>query len=66
MVFKIPISDVEHIIDEWIFNERNRKIAKRKIIDGITFEALAEEFELSVQQVKKIVYKCQDIISLHI
>lgn len=66
MVFKIPTSEVEHLIDEWIFSERNRKIAKRKIIDDITFEALAEEFELSVQQVKKIVYKCQDIISLHI
>ena len=66
MVFNIPISEVEHLIDEWIFSERNRKIAKRKLIDDITFEALAEEFDLSVQQVKKIVYKCRDIITLHI
>lgn len=66
MKFKIPISEVEHLIDEWIFNERNRKICKRKMIDGITFERLAEEFDLSTQQVKTIVYKCQDILSCHL
>lgn len=65
---KISISTFElsYLIDAWIFNERNRKIAKRKMIDGITFEKLAEEFDLSVQQVKTIVYKCQDIIILHL
>ena len=66
MVFNKPISEIEHIIDEWIFNERNRNIAKRKLIDGITFEKLAEEFDLSVQQVKTIVYKCQRIIAVHL
>ena len=59
-------SEIEHIIDEWIFNERNRNIAKRKLLDGVTFEKLAEEFDLSVQQVKTIVYKCQRIIAVHL
>lgn len=36
---------------------RNRAILKRRLIDGICFEPLAEEFELSVRQVKNIVYK---------
>lgn len=61
-----PISEVSFLIDEWIFNERNRKIAKRKLIDGITFEKLAEEFDLSTTQAKKIVYKCRDTISKHL
>lgn len=59
-------SEVEFIIDEWIFNERNRNILKRRMLDGITFERLAEEFDLSVQQVKTIVYKCRDTISAFI
>jgi DNA-directed RNA polymerase specialized sigma24 family protein len=59
-------SEVEYIIDEWIFNERNRNILKRRMLDGITFERLAEEFDLSVQQVKTIVYKCRDTISAFI
>lgn len=52
-------SEVEHLIDEWIFNERDRKILKRRLLDGICYEPLAEEFDLSVRQVKNIVYKGQ-------
>lgn len=51
-------SDLAHIIDECIIGrdaERNRAIMKRRYIDGIRFEPLAEEFELSVRQVKRIV-----------
>ena len=48
-------SEWEAIIDEYIFSERNRKIVKRKLLDGVTFEALAEEFDLSVQHTKTIV-----------
>lgn len=54
-------TQVENLIDEWIIGrnaERNRKILKRRLIDGILFEELAEEFDLSVTQVKNIVYKC--------
>ena len=66
MEFKVSITEVSYVIDEWIFNERNRAIVKRRLLDGITFEKLAEEFDLSTQQVKTIVYKCQGIISQHL
>lgn len=59
-------SEIEYLINEWILNERNRNILKRRMCDGITFEKLAEEFDLSTQQVKTIVYKSQDIISCHL
>lgn len=59
-------SEIEHLIDEWIFSERDRKILKRRILDGICFEPLAEEFNLSTQSVKTIVYKAQDKIYKHI
>lgn len=68
---KKPIPDlsrteIEYLIDEWIFNERDRKILKRRMLDGICFEPLAEEFELSVQGVKTIVYRTQDKLYKHI
>lgn len=50
-------SEIEKVIDEYVHNARNRAILKRRLIDGICFEPLAEEFELSVRQVKNIVYK---------
>lgn len=53
-------SEIEHIIDEWIFNERDRAILKRRLLDGIKYEALAEEFDLSVRRTKTIVYKAEE------
>ena len=55
-------SEISHFIDEWIFSERDRKILKRRLLDGICFEPLAEEFDLSVRQVKNIVYKQQNTL----
>lgn len=59
-------SEVESLIDEWIFNERDRRILKRRLLDGVCYEPLAEEFDLSVRQVKNIVYKGQDRLFSHI
>ena len=56
---------MENLIDEWIFNERDRKILKRRLLDGICYEPLAEEFDLSVRQVKNIIYKQQDKLFRH-
>lgn len=37
--------------------ERNRKILKRRLVDGICYDKLAEEFDLSVRQTQNIIYK---------
>ena len=50
-------SNIERLIEEHIHSERDRAIMKRRLIDGICYEPLAEEFDLSVSQVKRIVYK---------
>lgn len=50
-------SEIEHLIDEWVLSERDRNILKRRHLDGIHFEPLAEEFDLSDRQIKSIVYR---------
>lgn len=59
-------SEVEHLIDEWVFSERDRNVLKRRLLDGLTYEVLGEEFDLSVRHVKTIVYKNQEKIFKHI
>lgn len=59
-------SDIAKLIDEWIKSERDRNILKRRLIDGICFEPLAEEFDLSVRQIKNIVYKAENQLFKHI
>ena len=61
----LSASQISHLIDEWILNERNRAILKRRLIDGITFERLAEEFDLSVTQIKTVVYKSEKRLFCH-
>lgn len=65
MIEKIPRPVIEHLIDDWILKERDRQILKRRLLDGVCFEPLAEEFDLSVSQVKRIVYKGSDKIFSH-
>ena len=52
--------EIEVLIDTHIHSQRDRKILKRRLIDGIRYEPLAEEMEMSVRQIKRIVYKAQD------
>ena len=59
-------TQIESLIDEWILNERDRKILNRRMCDGILFEPLSEEFDLSVQRVKAIVYSGKEKIYRHI
>lgn len=59
-------TEISNLIDEWILHERNRKILKRRLIDHICYEPLAEEFDLSVRQIKNIVYKGEEKIFRHL
>lgn len=65
MIDDIPNSELERLIDEWVKSDRNRKILKRRLIDGIHYEKIAEEFELSDRQVKTIVKKEKENILSH-
>ena len=53
-------------IDEWIHSERDRKILKRRLIDGICYEPLADEFGISVRHMKSIVSKAEQKLFRHI
>ena len=70
---KLPDSlsrpDIQRVMDEWLIGrhaERDRAILARRLFDGICLEPLAEEFGLSVAQVKRIVKKGTDRIYSHI
>lgn len=59
-------SHIAEVIDEYIHSERDRKILKRRYIDGICYEPLAEEFNMSVRQIKNIIYKNQNSVFRHL
>lgn len=48
------------LITEWIHDERDRKMLERQLLDGITIEQIAEEFNLSPVQVQKRLRKARE------
>ena len=44
-----PRSEWERLIDEWIYDELDRRILRRYLFDGITFDKLTEEIQLNRQ-----------------
>ena len=69
MNVELTRSEIEFLISEYIVGqnaERDRQIIARRLIDGICFDPLSEEFGLSVRQIKNIVYKCENKIFKHL
>ena len=64
--YNLSRSELQYIIDQWIFNERNRLILSDRLFNGTTYERLAEKYGLSTQQVKTIVYKAMDRLEKHL
>lgn len=56
---------IARVIDEYIHSERDRKIAKRRLIDGVSIERLAEEFERTPRAMQTKVAKLQTIVFRH-
>ena len=59
-------SEAERLINEWIFSARDRNILKSRILDGLTFEEIAEIYHLSTQRIKAIVYQSIERLSCHL
>lgn len=59
-------SQIKELIDEHIHSDRDRQMLKSRLVDGLTFEQLAEKYDLSVRQTKRIIYKKQEIIFKHL
>ena len=59
-------SQIRSLIAEWIHSERDRCILERRLIDGLTYERLAEEFDLSVRQTKNIIYAGEKELYKHL
>ena len=64
--YNLSRSELQYLIDQWIFNDRHRIILADRLFNGTTYERLAEKYDLSTQQVKNIVYKAMDRLEKHL
>ena len=63
-------NELECAIDQRIIchknAERNRAILKKVLIDGASYERIAEEFGLTSRQISNIVYKTEEMLFKHL
>lgn len=59
-------SQICAVIDEYIHNEKHRYILKRRYCDHVVFGRLAEEVQMDVSTVKRIVRKHEWTVFKHL
>ena len=68
-MYDVSADKISADVDRWITGrnaERDRKILKRRLIDGPTYEQLADEFGLSTTQITRIIYKTSTKLFRHV
>lgn len=58
-------SEISVLISEWVFNKRDREIMSDKMLDGLTYDELADKYCLSPQRLKVIVKMNKERILSH-
>ena len=59
-------SRIREIAAEYIHHQRDRELICDRLTEGMTIEAIAEKFDMSVSQVKRIIRKNMEIIYRHL
>ena len=55
-------SQISSVIDEHIHHALHRQMLKDRLIDGMTYEQIAEKHDITDRQTKNIIYKATEKI----
>lgn len=64
--FDLSRSQWENLINEWCLDEEDRAMLKRRLLDHITVERIAEEFSFSVPHTSRRLNRAENKLFLHI
>lgn len=55
-------SRIRELIAEHIHSARDRIILEKRLIDGLTYERISEDMDMSTRQIKNIIYKNEEFL----
>ena len=55
-------SRIRELIAEYIHLARDRIILEKRLIDGLTYERIAEDMDMSPRQIKNIIYREEKLL----
>lgn len=56
----LPRTELDRLIDEHLYTERERLIVREKVFDALTYEQIAERHHLSTQRTTEIFYRARE------
>lgn len=59
-------TQIKILIDEYIHSKRDREIMYLRLVDGITLEGIASQFQLDTKTVWRIIHKNEKELFSHI
>jgi predicted DNA-binding protein YlxM (UPF0122 family) len=65
IIHKKSRAEWEHLIHQHVFDEIGRKILERNLLDGVPYERIAEELDISRATVFNKFKKCFDRLLSH-
>ncbi len=64
--YDLSRDEINYLIEQFVFSRRDRQMIHDRLIDGMTYEELAEKYYMSVRQIKNIIHKNKDIVFSHV
>lgn len=55
--FNISRSELDHLIEEWVLNDRDVEIMRLRLLHGKTYEEISEIVDMSTRQIGRIIPK---------
>lgn len=54
---RLTTDEINNYVDQYVHNAKHRVILRLRLLDGTTYEEIAEKVSMSDRQIKNIVYK---------
>ena len=64
--YDLSRDEIVYLINQFVFSKRDREMITDRLLDGLTYEQLAEKYYMSVSQIKNIIHKTKDKVFSHI
>lgn len=57
---------IVYLINQFIFNARDRNLTYDRLIEGMTYDELSSKYFMSVRHVQNLIHKNKDIVFSHV
>lgn len=65
MIPDLSRDQITYLIYQFIFSRRDREMLIDRLLDGMTYDQLAEKYDMSVRQVRNIIHRNKEIVFQH-